>query len=78
VKNVCFSGAFLGVKKWGAKIEEKWGAFLDFSQYIAKKIIRLGFFAFPRRITHSSDGIGTGVLDQNQVGFMGHGVSSFW
>jgi hypothetical protein len=44
------------LKKWGAKIEEKWGAFLDFSQYIAKKIIRLGFFAFPRRITHMVTG----------------------
>ena len=51
VKNVGFSRPFLGVRKWGAKIGEKWGAFLGFSQYIAKKIIRLGFYTFPRPIT---------------------------
>ena len=47
------------------------------SRYIAKKIIRLGFFTDTQADYSLADGIGTGVLDQFEVGYFGEGCWSF-
>ena len=80
-------GAFFegnGAQKWGTfcnwreeREQGSLGTVFGISHYIAKKIIRLGFFSDTQADYSLADGIGTGVLDQCEVGILGWDAGHF-